>query len=165
MTRLIYIAFTAFLATGAHAFFLEDIQNVYVEASDGKAYEFYANGERLCTGKRCHYKNMEDNCKIHFQARIGDRIYGEEYFGGGWEAEQRGFVEKLFRKMASLDENKKCVTTNATVQINPTRFMHLYRPEIVTDNPWNKPIPKNSPLLIPKATPQKGDWRISPFEE
>jgi len=165
MIRAIYIIALSILATGAHAFYFEDVQNIYVEASDGKAYEFYANGERLCSGKRCHYKNLDDNCKIHFQARIGDRIYGEEYFGDGWDADRRSFIGNLLRSMLARDENKKCTSTNATVQINSSKFLHLYKPEIVTNSQWSRPIPKNSQLLIPKATPQQSDWKKSPFGE
>lgn len=156
---------SAFLAISANAFYFEDVQNVYIEASDGKAYDFYVNGSHEGSGKRIHYKTYKDNfCKIEVVAKIGDRIYGIEEIGAGYTRESRGFAGNLFHDLVFDSDSEKGCPENVVVNINPSAFLHFLKPSIVNNTLWNAPV-KNKKFLIPKKTPSYKSWNTSPFDE
>ncbi|SHL16995.1 hypothetical protein [Fibrobacter sp. UWEL] len=161
MIKPAHIIIAAFLAVSVQAGIFSSWQTIYVSADDNQAYDFYANGQFLCSGKKCHYKNMESSCKIEFVAKKGERIYGIEEFGDDYQWEKRSFLAKVL--LDNRDENSPCTGTHATVKIDPTFYIQNFLPEIITHTNWRHPIPKN--LQVPKPMPSRADWKKSPFEE
>lgn len=154
-----HVLLLALFAVEAHAFYFENVQNVYIEASDGKAYDFYVNGHLEGSGKRIHYKGRKDEyCKIEVVAKIGDQIYGIEEVGNGYVRESRGFAGNILHDMALGSDSDKGCPDNVVVNIVPEAFIHLHKPTIVNSTHWTYPV-KNKDFLIPK----KMDWGKSPY--
>lgn len=162
MTRLAFIIVMALLAAYAHAGIFSDGQEIYVSADDADAYDFYGNGEFLCSGKRCHYTNTGGKCKIEFVAKKGERIYGVMEFGDDYQWEQRPFLAKLF--FDNRDKDRPCTSTNATVKIDPVAHMHLFMPPIKMNTNWSRSV-ENKELLVPRKTPSRADWKNSPYKD
>lgn len=162
MTRLAHIIAMMFLAAYAHAGIFSGWQEIYVSADDGKAYDFYGNGEFLCSGTRCHYTNSSGKCKIEFIAKKGERIYGITEFGDDYQWEQRPFLAKVL--FDNRDEDRPCTSTSATVQIDPVAHMHFFMPPIKTNTDWARPA-ENKELLVPRKMPSRADWKKSPYKK
>lgn len=166
MTRLTHIATVlVFLAAHANAFFFDDIRNVYITASDGKAYDFYVNGNRVGSGKRVHHKTSKDDfCKLEIYAKIGDRIYGKIRVGKGFDREERGLGGNLIHDIFAGSDSDRGCPEDVVVPINPATFINEYKPQTVNNTNWNAPI-KDRDYLSPKSTPRPNDWSESPFNK
>lgn len=164
MIRRAYIFAIALLAVRTHAglFTGKDWQRVYVQADDGQAYDFYANGKFLCSGKRCHTSNIGGDCRIEFVAKKADRIYGVLDFEGGQP--KHSFIYNFFLGPSQDDDPPPCAMTEATVIIDYVGNMHLYKPLIRNHTDWSDPV-ENKEFLKPRKTPSYRDWQESPFKD
>jgi len=161
MKKIFRVLASALLISVAHAGYFSEWQNIYVTADDGKAYDFYANGKLLCSGKRCHYTNSNSDCKIEFMAKKNDRIYGIKEFGDDYVWEQRSFLVKLL--LDKRDKDKPCTSENATVHIDPAHYIKSYLPDIKNTTKWSRPMGKE--LQEPRSYPSRENWKVSPFRE
>lgn len=158
------ITAVALIAAGAQAFFF-DTQNVYIEASDDRAYEFYVNGKFIGSGKRVHYTTQKDQyCKLEISAQVGDQIFGFEQVGKGWKRDERGFVGNLFHDMMFDSEADKGCPEDVVIRINPSAFLDLNMPDIKPKTRWDV-SPKDKDFLKPKKTPSPNDWENSPYSK
>ncbi len=93
--------------------------SVTVYAMDGDYYDFYMDGALKCSNTNKCSVNVYDNdeCKVLFEARREDIVYGEEKYGSGWD--EKPFLVSLFLNNHDDEQKHKCSGSDAVIYVNP----------------------------------------------